>query len=98
MNKFSTTVVHSKVSAGDRNISIYVSDGDSFTKIAETPPNNAGDVEAIVDCPIDDGLIVRSLGIFRKTGATLVPWPTDIDSLIKKRRYIPGKLLGQYLA
>ena len=99
MNKFSAAVVHGKIWAGDRNGSIYELDGDRFNKIAETPPNNAGDVEAIVDCPIDDGLIVRSLGIFRKMGATLVPWPTDIDSLIKSAGIFRAKwILGQYLA
>src|SRR6202023_794248 len=99
MNKFSAAVVHGKIWAGDRNGSIYELDGDRFNKIAETPPNNAGAVEAIVDCPIDDGLIVRSLGIFRKTGATLVPWPTDIDSLIKSAGIFRAKwILGQYLA
>jgi len=99
MNKFSAAVVHGKIWAGDRNGSIYELDGDRFNKIAESPPNNAGDVDAIVDCPIDDGLIVRDLGIFRKTGATLVPWPTDIDSLIKSAGIFRAKwILGQYLA
>jgi hypothetical protein len=61
MNKFSAAVVHGKIWAGDRNGSIYELDGDRFNKIAESPPNNAGDVDAIVDCPLDDGLIVRDL-------------------------------------
>jgi signal transduction histidine kinase/CheY-like chemotaxis protein len=99
MNKFSAAVVHGKIWAGDRNGSIYELDGDRFNKIAESPPNNAGNVDAIVDCPIDDGLIVRDLGIFRRTGATLVPWPTDIDSLIKSAGIFRAKwILGQYLA
>jgi hypothetical protein len=56
-------------------------------------------VLAIVDCPIGDALIVRSLGIVRKTGATLVPWLTDIDSSLKTARIFQTKwILGNYPA
>src|SRR5258708_1445926 len=99
MTKFSAAVVHGKIWAGDRNGSIYEFDGGGFTRIAESPSTDAGNVLAIVDCPIGDVLIVRSLGIFRKTGATLVPWPTDIDSLLKGARIFRAKwILGKYLA
>src|SRR5260221_88116 len=99
MTKFSAAVVHGKIWAGDRNGSIYELDGGRFTKIAESPSTDAGNVLAIVDSPIGDVLIVRSLGIFRKTGATLVPWPTDIDSLLKTAHIFRAKwILGNYLA
>src|SRR5260221_4026791 len=99
MTKFSAAVVHGKIWAGDRNGSIYEFDGGGFTRIAESPSTDAGNVLAIVDCPIGDVLIVRSLGIFRKTGATLIPWPTDIDSLLKGARIFRAKwILGKYLA
>jgi len=99
MTKFSAAVVHGKIWAGDRNGSIYEFDGGRFTRIAESPSTDAGKVLAIVDCPVGDVLIVRSLGIFRKTGATLVPWPTDIDSLLKTARIFRAKwILGNYLA
>src|SRR5258707_786599 len=99
MTKFSAAVVHGKIWAGDRNGSIYELDGGRFTKIAESPSTDSGNVLAIVDSPIGDVLIVRSLGIFRKTGATLVPWPTDIDSLLKTAHIFRAKwILGNYLA
>src|SRR5258708_6862374 len=99
MTKFSAAVVHGRIWAGDRNGSIYEFDGGGFTRIAESSSTDAGNVLAIVDCPIGDVLIVRSLGIFRKTGATLVPWPTDIDSLLKGARIFRAKwILGKYLA
>jgi len=87
MYPFSLALSHGKIWIGDQNSSIYELDGDRFDKIAESPPTNAGAVRAIVDCPIGDGLIVRQSGIFQKTGATLVPWRTDIDSLLKLRLY-----------
>src|SRR5258708_869053 len=99
MTKFSAVVVHGKIWAGDRSGSIYELDGGKFTKIAESPSTEAGRVLTIVDCPTGDVLIVRSLGIFRKTGATLVPWPTDIDSLLKTAHIFRAKwILGNYLA
>jgi signal transduction histidine kinase/CheY-like chemotaxis protein len=56
-------------------------------------------VLAIVDCPIGDALIGRSLGTFQKTGATLVPSPTDIDSSRKTARIFQAKWIsGHYLA
>jgi signal transduction histidine kinase/CheY-like chemotaxis protein len=55
-------------------------------------------VLAIVDCPIGDALIGRSLGTFQKTGATLVPSPTDIDSSRKTARIFQAKWIsGHYL-
>ena len=44
MTKFSAAVVDGKIWAGDRNGSIYELDGGKFNKIAESPPNDAGDV------------------------------------------------------
>jgi signal transduction histidine kinase/CheY-like chemotaxis protein len=99
MNPLSLALSHGKIWIGDRNGSIYELQGDRFDKIAESPPTNAGAVRAIVDCPIGDGLIVRSSGIFQKTNATLVPWKTDIDSLLKSSVIFYAKwILGKYLA
>jgi hypothetical protein len=99
MTKFSAAVVHGKICSGDRNGSIYEPDGGRITKIAESSSAEAGKVLAIVDCPIGDALIVRSLGTFRKTGATLVPSPTDIDSSLKTARIFQAKWIsGNYLA
>jgi signal transduction histidine kinase/ActR/RegA family two-component response regulator len=96
---FSLALSHGKIWIGDQNSSIYELDGDRFDKIAESPPTNAGAVRAIVDCPIGDGLIVRQSGIFQKIGATLVPWRTDIDSLLKTSVIFYAKwILGKYLA
>jgi hypothetical protein len=74
----------SPIWAGDRNGPIYELDGRSFKKIAESPPTNAGEVRAIVDCPIGDGLIVRPSGIFRKIDAARF--------IAKKLCYIRGKM------
>ena len=99
MNPLSPAVSHGKIWICDRNSSVYELDGDRFNKIAESSQTNAGEVRAIVDCPIGDGLVVRSLGIFRKTGATLVPWPTDIDSILTSTVIFNAKwILGKYLA
>ncbi len=90
---------HGKIWIGDRNGAIYELDGDRFNKISESPPANAGPIRAIADCPIGDGLIVRSSGIFQKTGATLVPWRTDVDSLLKSSAILYAKWIqGKYLA
>jgi hypothetical protein len=70
-----------------------------LTKIAESPPTNAGEVRAIVDCPIGDGLIVKASGIFQKNGTTLLRWPTDIDQLLESADVRGAKwILGKYLA
>jgi signal transduction histidine kinase/CheY-like chemotaxis protein len=99
MTPFSSAVSRGKILTADRSGSIYELDAGSFNKIAESPPTNAGEVRVIVDCPIGDGLIVRSSAIFRKTGATLVPWPTDIDLLLKNSAILSAKwILGKYLA
>src|SRR5260221_7451655 len=99
MTKFSAAVVHGRIWAGDRNGSIYEFDGGGFTRIAESSSTDAGNVLAIVDCPIGDVLIVRSLGIFWKNRATLVPWPNDIDSLLESARSFPAqRKIGEYLA
>jgi len=99
MDPFSLALSHGKIWIGDRNGSIYELDGDQFNKIAETPQTKAGEIRAIVDCPIGDGLVVRSSGIFQKSKATLVPWKTDIDSLLKRSVIFSAKwILGKYLA
>jgi hypothetical protein len=52
-----------------------------------------------LDCPIGDGLILRESGVFRKTGATLLHWPTDIDQLLKSSAILSAKwTLDKYLA
>jgi signal transduction histidine kinase/CheY-like chemotaxis protein len=94
INPYSSGVCRGKIWVCDRDGSIYEFDGDKFNKIAESPPGSAGEVRGIVDCPIGDGLMFRSSGIFRKTGATLVPWPTDIDSLLKRSPLFDAKWIG----
>jgi signal transduction histidine kinase/CheY-like chemotaxis protein len=99
MTKFSAAVVHGKSCSCDRNGSIYEPDGGRITKITESSSAEAGKVLAFVDCPSGDALIVRSLGTFRKTGATLVPSPTDIDSSLKIARIFEAKSIsGNYRA
>jgi hypothetical protein len=96
---FSLTLSHGRIRIGDRNGSVYELQEDRLNKIADSPATNAGQSVAIVDCPIDDGLIVRQSGIFKKTGATLVPWQTDIDSLLKGSATFYAKWIqGEYLA
>jgi signal transduction histidine kinase/CheY-like chemotaxis protein len=95
----SLALCQGKIRIGDQNGSIYEFDGNRFNKIAESPPTNAGEIRAIVDCPVGDGLVVRSSGIFQKIGATLVPWKTDIDSLLKGSAIFHAKwVLDKYLA
>ncbi|MBV8213570.1 MAG: response regulator [Verrucomicrobia bacterium] len=95
----SLALSHGKIWIGDSNGSIYELDGDRFKKIAQSPPTNDGAIRAIVDCPISDGLIVRSSGIYQKTGFTLVPWRSDIDSLLTSSVILSAKLIqGKYLA
>jgi hypothetical protein len=101
MSPSSSAICHGKIWSGDRYGSIYELDGGKFNKIAESPDDNAGGVRAIVDWSPGDTLIVRSSGIFRKTGAALVPWPTDVDSLLNGSAsfQVQAKLiLGKYLA
>jgi signal transduction histidine kinase/CheY-like chemotaxis protein/streptogramin lyase len=99
MKPFSLALCQGKIRIGDRNGSIYEFDGNQFNKIAESPPTNAGEIRAIVDCPIGDGLVVRSSGIFQKINATLVPWKTDIDSLLRGSAIFHVKwILDKYLA
>jgi signal transduction histidine kinase/CheY-like chemotaxis protein len=99
MNPFSLGLCHGKIWIGDRNGSIYEFDGNQFNKIAEAPLTNASGIRAIVDCPIGDGLVVRSSGIFEKINATLVPWKTDIDTLLKGSVIFQAKwILNKYLA
>src|SRR5258707_1825686 len=86
MTKFSAAVVHGKIWAGDRNGSIYEFDGGGVTRIAESPSTDAGNVLAIVDCPIRGVLIVRSFGIFLENRGSLVPGPTDIGSFVQSGR------------
>jgi ligand-binding sensor domain-containing protein len=95
----SLTLSHGKIWIGDRNGSLYELDGDRFKKIADSLPANADAIRAIVDCPISDGLIVRSSGISQKTASTLVPWRTDIDSLLTSSLILSAKWIqGKYLA
>jgi len=97
-NSFCAGVVHSKIWVADRNGFIYELDEGRFNKIAESP-TNAGDMRAVVNCPIDDGLIVRASGIFRKTGATLMPWKTDIDPLLARSQVFSAEwVVGKFLA
>ncbi len=99
MKPSSLALCQGKIRIGDRNGSIYEFDGNHFNKIAESPPTNAGEIRAIVDCPIGDGLVVRSSGIFQKISATLVPWKTDIDSLLKGSVIFHAEwILDKYLA
>src|SRR3984957_4333331 len=99
MTPFSLALCHGKIWISDRNGSIYEFDGNQFNKIAESPPTNAGEIRAIVDCPIGDGLVVRSSGIFEKIKATLVPWRTDIDAILKSSAIFQTKwILNKYLA
>src|SRR5580704_4277895 len=99
MKPFSLALCQGKIWISDRNGSIYEFDGNQFNKIAESPPTNAGEIRAIVDCPIGDGLVVRSSGIFEKTKATLVPWKTDIDAILKSSVIFQTKwILNKYLA
>jgi hypothetical protein len=97
--QFSLVLSHSKIRVGDRSGCIYELEGNRFNKIAESPPTDAGLIRTIVDCPIGDGLIVRRSGIFQKTGSTVVPWKTDIDSVLQGSRIFDAKwVLGKYLA
>jgi signal transduction histidine kinase/CheY-like chemotaxis protein len=99
MTPYSSTVFDGKIWVADREASIYEFDGGSFQKIAGSPSTVAGDVRAMVDGPSGDRLIVRASGIFRKTGASLLPWPTDIDPLLKNSPILGAKwILNQYLA
>ncbi len=99
MDPSSLALGHGKLRIGDRNGSIYELDGDQFDKIAESPSTEAGEIRTILDCPIGDGLVVRSSGIFQKTNATLAPWKTDIDSLLKSSMIFDARwILGKYLA
>jgi signal transduction histidine kinase/CheY-like chemotaxis protein len=97
-HRFCTGVVHGKIWVADRNGCIYELDEGRFNKIAGSP-SNAGDVQAMVDCPIDDGLIVRASGIFRKAGGTLIPWKTDIDPLLARSAAFSAQwIMGKFLA
>jgi signal transduction histidine kinase/CheY-like chemotaxis protein len=99
MDPLSLALCHGKICIGERNGSIYEFDGNRFNKIVEAAPTNAGGILALVDCPIGDGLVVRSAGIFVKIEATLVPWKTDIDTLLKGSVIFQAKwILDKYLA
>jgi hypothetical protein len=80
-NATSLTLFRGKITAGDQNGSIYELEEGRFKQIMQSPSVDAGPVRAIVDCPIQDGLIVRRSGIFQKSGSTLVLWKSEIDSL-----------------
>jgi signal transduction histidine kinase/CheY-like chemotaxis protein len=92
-------VVQGKIWIADRNGCLYEWDDGQFVRKAECPVTNGGAVRAIVDCPIDDGLIVKSSGIFRRRGSTLLPWKTDIDALLGHSKIFRAKwILNKYLA
>jgi outer membrane protein assembly factor BamB len=74
---FSLAFCQGKFWIGDAKGSIYEFDGNRFNEIATCPPTNAGEIRGIINCPIGDGLIIRSSGIFQKISAMLVPWKTD---------------------
>jgi outer membrane protein assembly factor BamB len=74
---FSLAFCQGKFWIGDAKGSIYEFDGNRFNEIATCPPTNAGKIRGIINCPIGDGLIIRSSGIFQKISAMLVPWKTD---------------------
>jgi signal transduction histidine kinase/CheY-like chemotaxis protein len=95
----SLALCQGQVWISDQNASLYELGGNQFKKIAESPPTNAGEIRAIVDCPIGDGLVVRSSGIFEKIKATLVPWKTEIDTILKNSLIFQAKwILNKYLA
>jgi signal transduction histidine kinase/CheY-like chemotaxis protein len=95
----SVTLFRGKISVGDVDGATYELEGDGFKRIAQPSSIDGGPVEAIVDCPVGDGLIVRSSGIFRKAGPNLVPWKSEIDSLFKDSTIFSAKwILGKYLA
>jgi signal transduction histidine kinase/CheY-like chemotaxis protein len=99
MDPLSLALCHGKICIGDRNGSIYEFDGNRFNKVVEAAPTNAGPIRAMVDCPIGDGLVVRSSGILEKTNAALLPWKTDIDPLLKDSVIFRAKwILNKYLA
>jgi signal transduction histidine kinase/ActR/RegA family two-component response regulator len=99
MDPPSLALCHGEICIGDRNGSIYQFDGNRFNKIVEAAPTNAGGIRSLVDCPIGDGLVVRSAGIFVKINAALAPWKTDIDALLKGSAIFQAKwILGKYLA
>jgi signal transduction histidine kinase/ActR/RegA family two-component response regulator/streptogramin lyase len=99
MKPFSLALCQGKIWISDRNGSIYEFEGNQFSKIAESPPASAGEIRAMVDCPIGDGLVVRSSGIFEKIKVALVPWKTDIDAILKGSVIFQAKwILNKYLA
>jgi signal transduction histidine kinase/ActR/RegA family two-component response regulator len=99
MATFSAAVCHGKIWVADLTGCIYEFTGRGFNKIAESPPFNAGNVRAIVDCPIGNGLIVEASGIFQKNEGTLLRWPTEIDGLLKSSGIYSARwILDKYLA
>jgi signal transduction histidine kinase/CheY-like chemotaxis protein len=99
VDPLSLALCHGKICIADQNGSVYEFDKDRFNKVVEAAPSDAGGIRAIIDCPIGDGLVVRSAGIFERTNATLVPWKTDIDPLLKGSVIFEAKwILNKYLA
>jgi signal transduction histidine kinase/CheY-like chemotaxis protein len=84
INLTSLTLFHGTITAGDQNGSIYELEGGRLKQILQSPSLDAGPVRAIIDCPIQDGLIVMRSRIFQKAGSTLVPWNSEIDSLLNR--------------
>jgi signal transduction histidine kinase/CheY-like chemotaxis protein/streptogramin lyase len=100
LTPFSLARAHGRIQVGGENGSIYESDGNRFTRIADSPPDvKSGVIRAIVDCPIGEGIVVSTSGMFQRRGARLIPWKTDIDSLLNSSEIFTAKwILGKYLA
>jgi signal transduction histidine kinase/CheY-like chemotaxis protein len=98
INPTSLALLQGKIAVGDQNGLVYQLVADRFEQIAQSSFLHAGTVRAIIDCPIQDGLIVTQSEIFEKIGSTLEPWPSDIDSLFNRFEVFSAKwILNQYL-
>ena len=94
----SLTVFHGKITVADQTGSMYQANEGEFKKIAQAPFPDLGPVRAIVDCPIDEGLVVSRSGIFRKIGFVLSPWKSEIDPLLKRFQVYDAEwLLNKYV-
>ena len=99
LNPFSLTLTHGRIQVGGQNGSIYELDGNRLNRIADSPPEKSGVVRAIVDCPIGEGIVVSTSGMFQRSGVRLLPWKTDIDALLDRSEIFTAKwILGKYLA
>jgi signal transduction histidine kinase/CheY-like chemotaxis protein len=99
LNPFSLALIHGRIQVGGQNGSIYEFDGNRLNRIADSPPEKSGVVRAIVDCPIGEGIVVSTSGMFQRSGGRLLPWKTDIDALLDRCEIFTAKwILGKYLA